>query len=260
MAARIEVVQGPDAGWRFTVWSGEVRIGRGAGHQLKLSDPALGDGHLRVQLKAGGYLVTNQMAHAIFLDGQLLAPGEQRTWYAGSGLQPTAGTLLRLEAVDATGAEGPGGVRAEPPGSGPKKEKKKTAAWEYAALTALALGLGLMAVRHFNRPEPPSPAVVYSTRVSPALAAVEKCDGVAGRWAKAARRAVQIAVFRQSEGREAEAKQYYLEAREVLASGQQAVNEKPHPEAAANALKLAADFVAAQLQNPLAPTRTEITR
>ena len=30
MAARVEVVQGPDAGWRFTVWAGEVRIGRGA--------------------------------------------------------------------------------------------------------------------------------------------------------------------------------------------------------------------------------------
>jgi hypothetical protein len=59
MAAAIEVVQGPDAGWRFTMWAGEVRIGRGAGHHIKLSDPALGDGYLRVQFKAGDYLGTN---------------------------------------------------------------------------------------------------------------------------------------------------------------------------------------------------------
>jgi hypothetical protein len=248
MAALIEVVQGPDTGWRFTVWAGEVRIGRGAGHQIKLSDPALGEGHLRVQFKAGGYLVTNQMPYAIFLDGQLLAPGEQRTWYAGSGLQPTAATLLRLEAVEASSPEGPGGVRAEAPGTGPKKEKKKNAAWEYAALAAIALALGLLAVRHFTRPEPPSAAAVYTTQIAPALTAAEERPGAAGRHAEAARRAVQVAVFRQSEGNAAEAKQCYLEAREVLAARRQAVDKARHPEAAA-ALELAAEFVALQLQS-----------
>lgn len=246
MAALIEVVQGPDTGWRFTVWAGEVRIGRGAGHQIKLSDPALGDGHLRVQFKAGGYLVTNQLPYPIFLDGRLLAPGEQRTWYAGSGLQPTATTLLRLEVVEATGAEGPGGVRAEPPGSGPQT-KKRTAPWEYAVLAAVAIGLVFMAARHFTKPRPPSPATVYTTRVAPVLVSAEGRAGGAARQVEAARRAVQIAVFRQSEGAAAEALQCYLEAREVVSACRQAVAKDRYPEAAA-ALDLLAEFVAAQLQ------------
>ncbi len=245
MAARVEVVQGPDAGWRFTVWAGEVRIGRGAGHQIKLSDPAIGDGHLRVQFRSGGYLVTNRMPHPIFLDGQLLNPGEQRTWYAGSGLQPTAATLLRLEAVEVAGAEVAGGVKVEPPGTGPQKKKRKSP-WEYVALGVVVLGLAVLGGRHVTKPKPTTPAAVFSTEVAPKLTDAAR-SGPAARHVEAAHRAVQLAVFRQSEGNLAEAKQCYLEARDVIVAARQAVDANRHP-AAAVAIDLAGVFVGQQLQ------------
>ena len=244
MAARVEVVQGPDAGWRFTVSAGEVRIGRGAGHQIKLTDPALGDGHLRVQFRSGGYLVTNHMAHPVYLDGQLLAPGAQRTWYVGSGLQPTAGTLLRLAALESAPAPDAGGVLAEPPGTGPRKAKKSPT-WEYAALAAIALGVGLVAVKQANRPRPPSPAVQFYADIAPALGEAKTEPG--HRYTEAARRAVQIAVLRQSEGDLVEAKRCYLEAREVITAGKRAVDAAKSPATAA-ALERAGQFVANQLE------------
>src|SRR5262249_28971755 len=76
-------------------------IGRGAGNHIKVEDPAWQGGHLRVQHVQGGYLVTNGMPHAVFLDGAVLEEGEQRTWYHGTTLQPTAATILALHADEA---------------------------------------------------------------------------------------------------------------------------------------------------------------
>ncbi|MBX7106891.1 MAG: hypothetical protein K1X57_22665 [Gemmataceae bacterium] len=100
MPASIQIVRGPNAGWTFRVTGEEVRIGRGAGHAIRVEDPAWAQGHLRVQHRAGGYVVTNHLPHPIYLDGKLLAVEQQRTWYAGSLLQPTAATLLRLDVIE----------------------------------------------------------------------------------------------------------------------------------------------------------------
>ena len=248
MAARVEVVHGPDAGWRYTVLVGEVRIGRGAGHQIKMTDPAWGEGHLRVQFRGGGYLVTNHMPYPVFLDGQLLSPGEQRTWYAGSGLQPTGETLLRLEAVEAPvgalpeGAEG--GVIAEPPG---RRTAGKSKSLEYVALAAIAVAMAFIGYKHFTKPKPPTPAAQFTADVAPALADAGTRSGPAGRQAEAIRHAVQVAVFRQSEGNLAEARERYLDARDLIVAARQTPDFRPDPVAAA-AVEKAHAFVTAQLQ------------
>jgi hypothetical protein len=96
--ARIEVVLGAGKGWKYRIRSGEVRIGRSAENNVKVEDPAWQDGYLHVRHVQGGYTVTNRMPHPIFLDGEVLPEGEQRTWYHGARLQPTASTVLVLYA------------------------------------------------------------------------------------------------------------------------------------------------------------------
>ncbi len=107
MAARIEIVNGPARGWNYRLRSGEVRVGRGAGNHIRVDDPAWPDGCLRVQHVQAGYLVTNQMPHPVFLDGEVLPEGEQRTWYHGARLQPTASTVLVLYADEAADSDEP---------------------------------------------------------------------------------------------------------------------------------------------------------
>lgn len=101
MAARIEVISGPDRGWTYTVVGTEARIGRGAGNQVRLNDPAWPAGVIRVQVRQGGYLVANELPYPVFLDGAPLPPEAVRTLHHGATLQPTGATLLRLEIVDA---------------------------------------------------------------------------------------------------------------------------------------------------------------
>jgi hypothetical protein len=96
--ARIEVVLGTSKGWQYRIRSGDVRIGRAAGNNVKVEDPAWQDGYLQVRHVQGGYTVTNHMPHPVFLDGEVLPEGQQRTWYHGARLQPTASTVLVLYA------------------------------------------------------------------------------------------------------------------------------------------------------------------
>src|SRR5580692_12998752 len=96
--ARIEVILGASKGWKYRIGGGDVRIGRAAGNNVKVQDPAWQDGYLHVRHIQGGYTVTNHMPHAVFLDGEVLPEGEQRTWYHGARLQPTAATVLVLDA------------------------------------------------------------------------------------------------------------------------------------------------------------------
>jgi hypothetical protein len=96
--ARIEVVLGASKGWKYRIRAGDVRIGRAAGNNVKVQDPAWQDGYLHVRHVQGGYTVANHMPHPVFLDGEVLPEGEQRTWYHGARLQPTASTVLVLYA------------------------------------------------------------------------------------------------------------------------------------------------------------------
>jgi hypothetical protein len=247
MAARVEVVHGPDTGWRFTVFAGEVRIGRGAGHQIRLSDPAWGEGHLRLQFRNGGYLVTNLMPYPVFLDGQPLATGSRRTWYAGSGLQPTGETLLRLEVIELPPGPAPEGeVVAEPPGrapAGPKSTRRR----DLAALVLIALGIALVGYKQLTKPKPVTPAAQFTVGVAPRLAEAAALPGPDGRRAEAVRRTLQMAVFRESEGQLSEARDRYLEAKRTIADAQQAAGNRPHP-VLATALDEAYAFVVQRLQ------------
>ena len=244
MAARVEVVHGPDAGWQFTVLTGEVRIGRGAGHQVRLTDPAWGEGHIRLQFRQGGYLVTNQMPYPIFVDGQLLPEGGQRTWYAGSGLQPTPDTLLRLEMIDTPPGPAPeGGVIAEPPGR--RTEKKWTRTRDLALLGVVGLGLVLLAARDFTKPAPPGVAVRYAKVVEPDLAAAAALPGRAGEQAAAVRTAVQRAVYNETGKNFTRAKELYLEARLLIDAARADTARDPVVDAA---LETTLEFVGARIQ------------
>jgi hypothetical protein len=245
MAARVEVVHGPDAGWRFTVFTGEVRIGRGAGHQVRLTDPAWGDGHLRLQFRQGGYLVTNQMPYPIFIDGQLLPEGGQRTWYAGSGLQPTGDTLLRLEVIDTPPGPPPeGGVVAEPPGR--RVAAKSTRTRDLVALGFVVVGLLGLGYRDFAKATPPTVAARYTATVDPVLADAADRPGVAGEQARAIRRAVRMGVYRETEHDYAGAKERYLEARQLIDAAR---TTGPRDAVVDAALEKALDFVSTRIQN-----------
>lgn len=233
MAAAINVVQGPDAGWRYVLVAGEVRLGRGAGHQVKLSDPAWGDGHLRVQFRQGGYLVTNLMPYPVFLDGQLLGEGQQATWYAGGSLQPTAATLLRLEMTEPPAGPAPeGGVYVVPPGQA-KAVGKKNLQWIALTLVALvALGLG---VNQLRKGPKAGPAKTNHAAVDAKLAAAETADKRVGP----VRETVRDAAYFESGNEPARAYRKYQEARHLLA--------EVRPAETSEALVAAKDFVEARL-------------
>ena len=115
MPAQVEVLDGPDRGWKYVVVAEEARIGRGA-CGIPLSDRAWPDGTLAIQRRHGGYLVANHLPHPVYLDGQPLAPNGVQTLHHGALLQPTAGTRLRLAIVDTPDATPPmNGVIALPP-------------------------------------------------------------------------------------------------------------------------------------------------
>ena len=100
MASRIEALSGPNKGWAYRFRATEVHIGRAAGCHIRLDDPAWQQGHLRLQHVQAGWLVTNNLPHPIYLDGEVLPERGQRTWYHGTKLQPTASTVLILFADD----------------------------------------------------------------------------------------------------------------------------------------------------------------
>src|SRR5690242_6723962 len=135
MPARIDVVLGPDTGRRFLVHAGEARIGCGTGHQVRLRDPSWGAGCLLVQHRQAGFLVTNHMPHSVVLDGEVLARGETKTWYAEACLQPSKATVLRLEVVSQEQAPADGAGVAE---LAPEKQTsgKRDALW----LTVIFVG------------------------------------------------------------------------------------------------------------------------
>jgi hypothetical protein len=100
MAMRIVIEKGPDQGKALQLDPrAELRVGRGPGNHLMVQDPAW-QGTLRVAFSQGVCKVTNQTATTIYLGGKTFAPGEQRAWFHGESLQPTAQTLLVLYVDD----------------------------------------------------------------------------------------------------------------------------------------------------------------
>lgn len=101
MAVRIVVEKGPDKGKSILLEARtEARIGRGPGNHLMVQDPAW-QGTLRVAFSQGVCKVANQTPTTIYLGEKTFPPGEQRAWFHGESLQPTAQTLLMLYVEDA---------------------------------------------------------------------------------------------------------------------------------------------------------------
>jgi hypothetical protein len=160
MAARIEVVLGPSKGWQWRFRNTELRIGRGPRQNVKVQDPAWGDGYLRVQDVANGYQVTNDMPHGVFLDGAILEKGQVRTWFPGSRLQPTAATVLVLHVDDGNEAGLPvRGVQAVPP-----SRKKEIARGPQYLLLGLLLGTLLLLLRFGSADSGPKSATELTGR------------------------------------------------------------------------------------------------
>jgi hypothetical protein len=100
MAVRIVIEKGPDRGKSYALDTrAEMRIGRGPGNHLMVQDPAW-QGALRVSFSQGVCKVTNQTPTTIYLGGKTFPPAEQRAWFHGESLQPTAQTLLVLYVED----------------------------------------------------------------------------------------------------------------------------------------------------------------
>src|SRR5262245_882346 len=91
MGARILIAHGPDRGGSFVVptRAAEVRIGRGPGMNIPVSDPSW-QGVVRVMPRKAGYVVVNETPHTIYLGEEEFPRGQERTWYHGVALQPTA--------------------------------------------------------------------------------------------------------------------------------------------------------------------------
>lgn len=212
MAAAIEVVHGPARGWKYLLGRAEVRVGRGAGHQMKLDDPSWGVGYLGVRYRRGGHVVANRMGHAVLLDGRPLADGEEATWFTGVTLQPTGGTLLRLAAADGPeAAEADAGMVAADPDRAEAARAKRSRNW-------LALGLVLVAAaglgaKEASRARPVPPGEVLLTQLRPRLIEVYPDR----RGAELAT-AIQHGMVCRSKGDAAGAKQKYREARTCISS------------------------------------------
>lgn len=112
MTVRIVVAKGPDQGKSCPLDTrAETRIGRGPGNHLMLQDPEW-QGSLRISFSQGVCKVSNQTPSTIYLGGKPFPSGEQRPWFHGESLQPTAQTLLILSGEDAdkAGVEGKAGA------------------------------------------------------------------------------------------------------------------------------------------------------
>ena len=102
MATSLQVTQGPDAGRSFVIEQETVRIGNDSNANVRINDPQL-RGVLVIQFRDGVYHVSNQLSSPIWFrmasHREEFAPGEERVWYDGARVQPTALTELLLVSV-----------------------------------------------------------------------------------------------------------------------------------------------------------------
>jgi hypothetical protein len=99
MTAEIQVLSGPDNGKICQLVQSSARIGVGATMEFPLTDMQL-RGCLVVDFRNGVYHVRNELEGAIYLDKEVLQPGDSRVWFDEQILQPTAATRMRLRHTD----------------------------------------------------------------------------------------------------------------------------------------------------------------
>jgi hypothetical protein len=135
MAVRILIEKGPDQGKELELDArAEMRIGRGPGNHLMVQDPTW-QGALRVSFSQGVCKVTNQTTTTIYLGGKIFPPDEQRAWFHGESLQPTAQSLLVLYVEDS----------AKLPGDAKKGSSSKKAV-QLTVISLCVLVAGLLSI------------------------------------------------------------------------------------------------------------------
>ena len=240
MAMRIVVEKGPDQGKELQLDTrAEMRIGRGPGNHLTVLDPAW-QGALRVAFSQGVCKVTNQTTTTIYLGGKTFPPGEQRAWFHGESLQPTAQSLLVLYVEDA------GKTASKPKTGGPARKTMQ--------MTVILLCL-LVAVFVYFMPaqqgaeEPRTPEQMdreYQRLVTRLQELSEQADG--GEMAGRTLTRLKEARFEQKRNHRLQAFKLYQRARqEVDADLGTPITPQAVPEEVAETLRSVRVFVNQQL-------------
>jgi hypothetical protein len=223
MAARIEVTQGPDEGLQVVFGAAEVRVGRGAGCTLALTDDAMA-GQLRVGMERGTYVVKNEMeSPGWFLsaegspgDPEAFHPGQKRVWYHSSRIQPTARTVLALYIDEGlTAPESGAEVRRGKPTAAAKKAKDRVTIAIIVVLFAVAAMLFFVETE--EQPQVRSPAEVRAAfaRVEERLRDVREGPRL-GRAAEVLLAHLREARFQELAGYPSRALEEYFVARDEL--------------------------------------------
>jgi hypothetical protein len=211
MAARVEVIAGPDRGWTFDFACADVRVGREGDPHVRLSDPDWPDGSVRIQLRRGGYLLTNCLPHPIFLDGRPVPPSAPRNCYHGATLQPTPNTVLRfLITSDGAGLSSTAGITSNPP-SVPKPSRVGRTVCGFVFVLTLAAYFFLTRTQPFD----PETAEVHKRTLTAQLERLRD-DPQAEAVARRTSRTFTDAVYEEAVGHRARAHALYQEARTGL--------------------------------------------
>jgi hypothetical protein len=240
MAVRIVIEKGPDQGKVLELDArAEMRIGRGPGNHLMVQDPAW-QGALRVAFSQGVCKVTNQTPTTIYLGGKTFPPGEQRAWFHGESLQPTAQSLLVLYIEDASKAA---------PGAKSGSSSRKTMQITVISLCVLAAVLLFLAPKPEGADEARTPEQLNKEylRLESKLRELRgqaQAGDVADRvWTR-----IREARFEQQRGRPTEAYRLYQRARaEVDTDLGTPVNPRDLPEELAETLRSVRSFINQQL-------------
>jgi hypothetical protein len=251
MAVRIVVEKGPDQGKALVLDTrAEMRIGRGPGNHLMVQDPNW-QGSLRVSFKQGVCKVTNQTPTTIYLGGKTFPPGEQRAWFHGESLQPTAQTLLVLYVEDANKATA---------------EKKTPSGSRKAMQLAIILLCLPVAALLFFAPSPqstdePLTADQRGTQYQRLERELQELRGNAAAGGAAGRilTLLKEARFEQQRGHVAQAYTLYLRVREEVETDLGTpINPRAVPEEIADVLRRVRVFVNQQLLE-LAPQAKKLS-
>lgn len=239
MAVRIVVEKGPDKGKSILLETrAEVRIGRGPGNHLMMQDPAW-QGTLRVVFAQGVCKVTNQTSTTVYLGEKTFTPGEQRPWFHGESLQPTAQTLLVLYVDDANKSE-----TAE--GSSQARKRMQLAIVLVCLPVAVVLFL-LPSGPDANQARTPEAVQKEYRRLEGRLQELhEEADG--GEAAGRVLALLKEARFEQQRKHPARAFALYHRVREEIEADQrEPLNPRPLPEEIAKTMQEVQEFVNQQL-------------
>jgi hypothetical protein len=238
MAVRIVVENGPDKGKSLVLDArADVRIGRGPGNHLMVQDPAW-QGTLRVSINQGVCKVTNQSPTTMYLGEKTFTPGEQRAWFHGESLQPTAQTLLVLYIDDPTKAAA----------TRPSKSRKTLQLIVILVCLPLAAVLFLLPTDPgTEQPRTPEEMQQEYRRLETKLGELQD-DAEGGEAAKKVVALLKEARFQQTRKHPAQAFVCYHRVRaEVESTLDESGSSRPLPENLANTLREVLDFVNQQL-------------